>query len=436
MTETRILSSEAKFAGTGDLARLAFASAPTGLGAGTIAPRHLAFLPPEALDLDLNDPAQRDFGNYELLEKIGQGGMGVVYRARQKSLDREVALKLLAAGPWASTDFIMRFQREAQSAARMEHPNIVTIYETGAYEDLNYFSMRLVRGRSLAARLAHDGAYDCREAAQLMRKVAEAVDYAHSLDVLHLDLKPGNVLLDEHGDPLVADFGLARRLDQAVAEHGDEVSGTPSYMAPEQAQAHSQHIGAATDIYGLGAILYEMLTGHPPFLGDTPQETLRRVVTTQPETLRSRRGDIPVDLEAICSKCLAKDPRARYQRAREVADDLGRFLDGREVSVRPVGRFERIGRWARRDPRMAVAAAALIASLSLASPPPACSGDAPRPMPSPRANCFGKGVAKPPCNSSRTVTVMPRSHACSPTSKNRNMPARSAWRNLSGGGSA
>jgi hypothetical protein len=182
----------------GQLARLAFASR-----AGEDVPldaRPLSFLPPDALDMDLSDPIQRDFGEYELLEKIGQGGMGVVYRARQHALDREVALKLLAAGPWASREFIQRFRREAQSAARLEHPNIVAVYESGVQHELHFFSMRLVRGESLAALLARDGPRAPREAARLLLRIAEALDYAHRLGVLHLDLKPGNVLIDEAGE--------------------------------------------------------------------------------------------------------------------------------------------------------------------------------------------------------------------------------------------
>ena len=363
MTRTEVFPAGFGIGATAELARLAFASDRIGTSAATIGPRHLAFLPPEALDLDLSDPAQRDFGVYELLEKIGQGGMGVVYRARQKALDREVALKLLAAGPWASTDFISRFQQEAQSAARMEHPNIVTVFETGSHEDLHYFSMRLVRGQSLAARLRDDGPYSPVAAARLMRTIAEAVDYAHRLGVLHLDLKPGNILIDEHGEPLVADFGLARRLDEVLAEQSSEVSGTPSYMAPEQAQAHSQKIGMATDIYGLGAIFYELLTGVPPFLAATPQETLQRVVSDAVQSPCERRAGIPADLEAICLKCLAKDPDARYPQSRQLAEDLGRFLEGRAVSVRPLNAFQRMRRWARREPRLALAVAASVLAL-------------------------------------------------------------------------
>jgi WD40 repeat protein len=345
------------------LVDLAFGSGADNFSGWQTATQHLAFLPPEELALDLDDPKQCHVGDYTLLEKLGQGGMGVVYRARQESLDREVALKLLAAGPWASRDFIDRFRREAQSAARMEHPNIVGIYEIGRHDELNFFSMRLVRGPSLSHRLAKDGPMAPRAAAQLLRTVAEAVDYAHRLGVLHLDLKPGNVLIDDAGVPHVADFGLARRMDESLGHDSDEVSGTPSYMAPEQAQTRSHRLSAATDIYGLGAIGYEMLCGRPPFLGDSPHETLLRVVQLEAPPLREQRDCIPADLEAIVAKCLAKDPAQRYPSARALADDLARFLDGRAVSVRRPPWYERLSRWARRDPKLAVAAVAAVSAL-------------------------------------------------------------------------
>jgi hypothetical protein len=328
------------------LAKLAFGSLATGTPAhATAVGRHLAQLPLDSLDLDLSDPEQRRFGDYELLDKIGQGGMGVVYRARQHSLEREVAIKLLAAGPWASDEFVARFRREAQAAARMQHPNIVEVYEIGQIDALNYFAMRLVRGHTLAQALRQPEPFDQRRALRLLRTIAEAVDYAHRLGILHLDLKPGNVLLDERGEPLVADFGLARRVDEGVGVEGDEISGTPSYMAPEQAQLKSHKLSAATDIYGLGAILYELLTGVPPFLAATPQATLERVVNEDVPRPRSHRRTIPADLEAICLKCLEKDPRERYGRARELADDLGNYLEGRAVSVRSPDLWERTQRW-------------------------------------------------------------------------------------------
>lgn len=346
----------------GLLAQLAFASR-AGTARDSHAGRHLAFVSPDVLDMDLSDPLQCDFGDYELREKIGQGGMGMVYRAQQHSLDREVALKLLAAGPWASREFIERFRREAQSAARLEHPNIVTVYEAGTQHDLHYFSMRLVRGESLAARLLRTDKLAPRDAARLLLTVAEAVDYAHRLGVLHLDLKPGNVLIDQSGEPMVADFGLARRIDETLADEGDDVSGTPAYMAPEQATARSQQLGRATDIYGLGAILYECLTGRPPFLGPTPQATLERVVSDAVTRPRELERAIPPDLEAICLKCLAKEPALRYTTAAELRDDLRSFLDDQPVSVRLPDWHERLARTIRREPRVTAAVGAFVFAL-------------------------------------------------------------------------
>ncbi|MEO7323447.1 MAG: WD40 repeat domain-containing serine/threonine protein kinase [Dokdonella sp.] len=319
--------------------------------------RHLALLPVDALELDLSDPTQRQFGDYELLELIGEGGMGVVYRARQISLDREVAVKLLAAGPWASRDFVERFRREAQNAARMQHPNIVAIYEVGSAEELHFFSMRLVRGRSLAEAVRDSGELDADPAAKLMRTVAEALAYAHSLGVLHLDLKPANILLDENGTPHVADFGLARRLDSALAVDNEEVSGTPSYMAPEQAQARAHKLSAATDIWGLGAILYELVTGQPPFRGANAQETIRLVLESNVRSPRLSRSRLPLDLDAVILKCLAADPSERYGSARDLADDLGRFIERRAVRARPLNRAQRFARWVQREPRVAIASA-------------------------------------------------------------------------------
>ncbi|MGH8030507.1 MAG: serine/threonine-protein kinase, partial [Arenimonas sp.] len=309
----------------------------------------MAWLPPEALAIDLTDPAQRRFGDYELIERIGQGGMGVVYRARQHGLERDVAIKLLGAGPGASPAFVERFRREARSAARMQHPNIVEIFEFGHRDGLNYFTMRLIEGPNLADRLAADGRLPPRDAARLLRTLAEAVDYAHRLGVLHLDLKPANVLLDAAGVPMIADFGLARAVD---AEHeGGEISGTPSYMAPEQARGEAAT--AATDLYGLGAILYECIAGRPPFAGGDAQAVLERVVAHPATPLRQVRADVPIDLEAICLKCLAKAPGERYANARTLADDLGRFLEHRAVTARRTAAWERLRLWARREPRMA-----------------------------------------------------------------------------------
>jgi len=325
--------------------------------------RHLALLTSETLELDLSDPAQRQFGNYELLELIGEGGMGVVYRARQSGLDREVAVKLLAAGPWASRDFIERFRREAQNAARMQHPNIVPIYEVGSTDDLQFFSMRLIHGGSLAELIRRGRPLAPMHAAKLLRTIAEAVDYAHRLGVLHLDLKPANVLVDEDGAPHVADFGLARRLDSALAANNDEVSGTPSYMAPEQASPRTSRITPATDIWGLGAILYELMTGAPPFLGGSPQATLELVVRGLLKPPRQHVPTLPRDLEAIILKCMAPLAAERYPSARALADDLGRYIDGRAVLARPLNPAQRMARWTKRQPYVAAFAGLFALSL-------------------------------------------------------------------------
>lgn len=345
------------------LARLAFGASTHGLSESVPvsiaeAMAH-ALAQGERLSLDLGDAAQRDFGDYELLEQIGQGGMGMVFRARQRGLGREVAIKLLSAGQWASEELVESLRREAQHAALLQHPNIVVVHGIGEHAGLIFYAMQLVRGLSLSQRLDADGPLPPLEAARLLRTIAEAVDYAHRLGVLHLDLKPGNILIQSDGTPLVADFGLARRLEQALDAH--QVAGTPSYMAPEQAVPGNATLTPATDVWALGAILYEMLTGHPPFEGEDVAHTLRLLASG---TVRrpSRTTPVPRDLEAICLHCLQKDPWRRYAGARALADDLGRFLEDRAVSVRPLNVLQRAARWARREPRMAsVAMLALLA---------------------------------------------------------------------------
>lgn len=316
-----------------------------------------------AAGIDLGEPAEagtRVFGEYELLDVLGQGGMGVVYRARQRDLDREVALKLLSAGPDASRELTARLRREAQHAARLQHPNIVTVHELGEHEGLLCYAMQLVRGRSLSQWLDAEGRLPPRKAAQLLRTIAEAADYAHRLGVLHLDLKPGNILIDERGAPLIADFGLARNVEHP--EQVEAMAGTPGYMAPEQVRPDFGPLTPATDVWALGAILYEMLTGHPPFDAATPAETLRLLV--EGEVRRpSRYVQLPADLEAICLHCLAKHPDLRYPTARALADDLSSFLEGREASVRRLNVVQRLAHWASREPRAAVAIA--VAALAL-----------------------------------------------------------------------
>jgi WD40 repeat protein len=310
----------------------------------------------EITGVDLGDPVQREFGDYELIEQIGRGGMGSIYRARQRNLGREVAIKLLSAGHLASEELIDSLRREAQNAALLQHPNIVVVHEMGEHAGLIFFAMQLVRGRSLSQCLAADGPMPPRQAATLLRAVAEAVDYAHRLGVLHLDLKPGNIMIDESGEPQIADFGLARRLEEALDRANDQITGTPSYMAPEQAQVIGPGLSPATDVWAMGAVLYELLTGEPPFDADDPSTTLRLLLQGQVRK-PSRLRPVPPDLEAICLHCLAKDPAQRYISARALADDLARYLDGRGVSVRPLNRAERMLGWARRDPKLATAGA-------------------------------------------------------------------------------
>ncbi len=320
--------------------------------------------PYRALNLDLADPEDRRFGDYELLDKIASGGMGVVYRARQLTLDREVALKLFAADPNVAEELLERFHNEARHAGRLQHPNIVPVYEIGRHQNLHYFSMGLVRGPSLGSWLRQHGNAPPQQLARWMRTIAEAVEYAHQVGILHLDLKPSNVLIDERDAPQVADFGLAHRIIDA-AEGRAMVAGTPAYMAPEQSASGGQRLDRRTDVWGLGAILYEMLTGSAPFPGwrdgDSPHQ---RLSTARPDP-RLHRPSIPADLAAICQHCLAIDPAQRYASARELADDLQRFIDGQPVSVRRASGPERVARWARREPRAAALAAGLTLVLIL-----------------------------------------------------------------------
>lgn len=302
-------------------------------------------------------------GDYELLEVIGEGGMGIVYRAHQRGLEREVALKLLSAGHAAPSSLVECLRREARHAARLQHPNIVTVHGLGEHEGLLCYSMQLVRGRSLSQWLDAEGPLPQPTAARLLRTLAEAIDYAHRLGVLHLDLKPGNILIDDIGEPLVADFGLARTLGAGSVVRG-HVAGTPSYMAPEQVDDGFGPLVPATDIWALGAILYESLTGHAPFEAATPEETLRLML--EAEVRRpSRYTKVSPDLEAICLHCLAKHPELRYASARALADDLGRFLDHREVKARPLPLLLRMLRRGQRQPREVVILA-LIGLLALA----------------------------------------------------------------------
>ncbi len=312
---------------------------------------------PEAL-------ADRHFGDYLLLNEIARGGMGVVYRAIQTKLNREVALKMILAGQFAGPEDVRRFHQEAKIAAHLDHPNIVPIYEVGEHAGQSFFSMGLVNGESLSTSVRNQP-LPPKEAAQICRVIAEAVEYAHGRGVIHRDLKPANVLLDETGQPRITDFGLAKRTDAAGldATATGQVIGTPGYMPPEQALGQPEHIGKHSDVYSLGAILYCMLTGRPPFQAASLMQTLKQVVNDNPVPPRRLNSDVPIDLETVCLKCLSKEPTRRYASAQEFADDLQRFLSGVPVVARPLGRPQRLWRWCRRNPTIAGMALALLVLL-------------------------------------------------------------------------
>jgi serine/threonine protein kinase len=309
---------------------------------------------------------------YELIEELGRGGMGVVYKARQTSLGRVVALKMLHAHAAVAPEQLARFRAEAEALARLNHPNVVTIYDVGEHEGRPYFALEYVAGPSLAQWLA-GRPQEPRAAAQLIETVARAVQAVHECGIIHRDLKPANILLAfsdasqkrpaeqrfydaslNEAVPKITDFGLAK--DQAADRKLTQLGtfmGTPSYMAPEQARPASEAVGPAADIYALGVVLYEMLTGRPPFDADNPADTILQLLHDEPLSPSSLRPRLPRDLVTICLKCLEKSPRRRYARALDLAEDLGRFLAGKPVRARPVGRFERAYRWCRRRPLVA-----------------------------------------------------------------------------------
>ena len=296
------------------------------------------------------------FGDYELLEEIARGGMGVVYKARQSSLKRIVALKMIRSGALAGETEVKRFHTEAEAAAQLQHPNIVAIHEIGEHQGQQYFTMDFVAGKNLA-QVAAGRPVAARSSAEWLKAIAGAVQFAHQRGVLHRDLKPQNIMLDANGRTQVMDFGLAKNLaaDSSVT-HTGAVMGSPSYMSPEQARGLNERIGPASDVYSLGAILYEMLTGRPPFRGKSPMDTLSQVVNDEPPPPRSLNADAPVDLESICLKCLEKDSARRYPTARELEADLGRFLDGDPVLARPANALRRTMSWLRRHRWVASAA--------------------------------------------------------------------------------
>jgi tetratricopeptide (TPR) repeat protein len=305
------------------------------------------------------------FGDFEPLEEIGRGGMGIVYRARQVSLDRVVAIKMLLPGA-AGSEALQRFRAEAAAAAAIQHPHIVAIHQVGTWQGQPYIVLDLVRGRSLARYIVErqEGeAPDFDQIATWASAIAAALQCAHDHGVLHRDVKPSNILIDESGDARLTDFGLAKRFDaESTMSVTGHVVGSPSYMPPEQAESGGERLSRRSDVYGLGATLYHLLTGRAPFMGETPGEVLHQVVHREPIAPRRVDRRIPADLETICLKCLEKDPGRRYPSARTVADELRRFLERRPILARPVGTAGRLGRWCRRKPAVAASlAAALVA---------------------------------------------------------------------------
>jgi serine/threonine protein kinase len=289
------------------------------------------------------EPGQREFGDYDLLAEIARGGMGVVYRARQKGLNRVVALKMILAGRLAGQDDLKRFRTEAEAAARLQHPNIVQVHEVGEVDGQYFFSMEFIEGPSLAQKLAA-GLLPSRVAARYVQLIARAVHYAHGKSILHRDLKPSNILLDADDQPHITDFGLAKKLGPGACgqTQSGAVMGTPSYMSPEQASGKTRELGPGCDVYGLGAVLYELLTGRPPFRSETPLDTIRHVLDREPVPPRLLNPKVDRDLETICLKCLEKDPRHRYPSAAALAEDLEHYQNGEAIGARSFNVFERL----------------------------------------------------------------------------------------------
>jgi serine/threonine-protein kinase len=313
------------------------------------------------------EPAQvptSRLGKFELLQELGRGGMGVVYKARQSDLGRLVALKMILASQIQSQEVINRFHDEARAAAAVQHPNITAVYEAGELLGLPYMAIQFVDGPSLAQRLAQDRLAP-EEAARIVAAVARAVAHLHSRGIVHRDLKPSNILLDSAGQPYVSDFGLVKMLEgDSHKTTTGAILGTPGYMAPEQASGYADEVGPRSDVYSIGAILYECLTGRPPFHGPTPLDTLVQVIESEPLRPRELNPQLPVDLEAICLRCLEKSPERRYPGAAAVAENLEHYLNGEPVEGLTTGWWAALGRWARREPalvsRLATLAGVLI----------------------------------------------------------------------------
>ena len=309
-----------------------------------------------------------ELGDYELLEEVGRGGQGVVFRARQKSLNRIVALKVIGLGQWATKAHLKRFRLEAEAAASLDHPCIVPIYEVGERDGQCYFSMKFVEGGQLEEVAKHTP-ISIRQAAELIAKVARTVHYAHEHGILHRDIKPGNILLDAKGEPHLTDFGLARLVEsESTVTRTLEVLGTPSYMAPEQAAGNNAKLTSSTDVYGLGAVLYQLLTNHPPFAGGTTYETIKLLLETEPRQPRLWNPKVDRDVSTICLKCLEKDPKRRYSSALALAEDLERWLKHEPIQARRTGVVARGKKWLQRNPTaagIAVLSLALVAALGV-----------------------------------------------------------------------
>src|SRR5438067_3393774 len=302
-----------------------------------------------------------ELGDYELLEEVGRGGQGVVFRARQKSINRTVALKVISLGQWASKAHLKRFRLEAEAAAKLEHPGIVPIHEVGERDGSCYFSMKFIEGGQLDE-VIRRAPMSIRQAVELITKVARTVHYAHEHGILHRDIKPGNILLDDKGEPHLTDFGLARLVEtESTMTRTLEVLGTPSYMAPEQAAGNNTQLTGATDVYGLGAVFYQLLTGQPPFAGGTTYETIKLLLDTEPRQPRLLNPKIDRDLSTICLKCLEKHPERRYSSALALAEDLECWLKHEPIQARRTGLFARGKKWVQRNPSSALLAASLVA---------------------------------------------------------------------------
>ncbi|MCH2202254.1 MAG: serine/threonine protein kinase [Fuerstiella sp.] len=331
----------------------------------TIPPREYFSATANDVGQSRNQPAiPTQFDGYEVIEEIARGGMGIVYRAYQKNLDRVIALKTVLAGNLASEEVVRQFQTEARAAGKLNHPGIVPVYDVGESQGYHYFSMPVIDGISLSDRVAR-GPLDPDEAARLLQAVAETIHFAHEHKVIHRDLKPGNILVDIHDQPLITDFGIARRIeDQQTPGHVDVLMGTAEYMPPEQASG--EPTGPLSDVYSLGATLYCLLTGRPPFQSHNTLDTLLDVIQRDPVPPRRLNQRIPRDLELICLKCMRKRPQDRYQSAKEVAGEFTRFLAGEPVLVHPVGSVGSFMRWMRREPRNAAISTGLVVCFTAA----------------------------------------------------------------------